>query len=61
MLDLNRNIGSLTSAYKTKVKNVEILNLRAREIIPIYEIEDNKYATTPFGVGYPIRELVELK
>jgi hypothetical protein len=64
MFDLNNNIGSLTNAYKTKVKNIEILNIWAREIIPIYKIQtglEEKYATTPFGVGYPLRELIELK
>jgi len=39
---------------------MEMLRVRAREIIPLYRWRENGtwvYNTTPFGVGYPLEEL----
>lgn len=62
----NIKIGATSPAYKTKLLNMEMLRVRAREIIPIYQtgIDESGtklYSTTPFGVGYPIRELKEMR
>ena len=56
----NIQIGRIATAYKTKLLNMEMLRVRAREIIPLYRWRENGtwvYNTTPFGVGYPLEEL----
>jgi hypothetical protein len=50
----------LGAARKVELLNIERLHIMARDIIPLYEISKGKYATTPFGVGRPIKELVEM-
>jgi hypothetical protein len=39
---------------------MEILRIRRREIIPIYEVETDLYSVTPYGKGYPIEELTQM-
>ena len=56
----NIKLGKITPAYKTKLLNMEMLRVRRREIIPLFKQEENKYSTTPFGVGYPLNELVAM-
>lgn len=56
----NIQLGRIATAYKTKLLNMEMLRVRAREIIPLYRWQENGtwvYNTTPFGVGYPLEEL----
>lgn len=58
----NIQIGRTETAYKTKLLNMEILKIRAREIIPLYRWQEGNtfvYNTTPFGKGYPIEEFKE--
>lgn len=62
---INQLLGAKMDAYKIKLKNVELLHVRAREIIPLYRWQETPtspfiYATTPFGVGYPLEELQTL-
>lgn len=59
----NIQIGSSDMAYKTKLLNMEMLRVKAREIIPLYRWQENNnfvYSVTPFGVGYPLKELKAL-
>jgi hypothetical protein len=60
MWKFNIPIGKYTESYKTKLLDLELLKVKRREIIPIYEVGTNLYATTPFGVGRPLNELKEL-
>lgn len=57
---INQRIGTRIEAYKVKVENIELMRVWAREIIPLYQVGLDQYATTPFGVGYPINELVNM-
>lgn len=56
----NIKLGQGKDAYKTRLLDMEILRIRRREIIPIYEVETDLYSVTPYGKGYPIEELTQM-